>query len=344
MAKESWYINESELDDYQVKIIRMSLHKSFIVKGCAGSGKTVLALWRVKELIDEGCDSYFVIVYTKALKQFIRDGINTIGVDANKVLYHNEWKKRDMPSADYIIVDEVQDFEKDEIQEFMLAAKKNLVLFGDSAQQIYSGLKDNLLTMEEIQVYTDIRMESLIYNHRLPKKIARVAERITKSDDLLEERCQKEGVNKPRLVACRSLHSQLDYIMAVVNAQHYTDVAILFHTNDDILTAKNYFIEKKWGVEAKVNFDIDLDFSTEYPKLMTLHSSKGLQFEAVFIPMCEVTKEKDRDSLYVGLTRSYRDLFILYSDSLSPLLDSVDKVYFDCISEAKSENKTNLAF
>ena len=40
MAKEAWYINESELDDYQIPIIQKKLESSFIVKGCAGSGKT----------------------------------------------------------------------------------------------------------------------------------------------------------------------------------------------------------------------------------------------------------------------------------------------------------------
>ena len=49
-----------------------------------------------------------------------------------------------MPSADYIIVDEIQDFELKEIQEFMNAAKKHFLFFGDSAQSIYTrfGKKD----------------------------------------------------------------------------------------------------------------------------------------------------------------------------------------------------------
>jgi len=37
-----------------VRIVRRNLNSSFIVKGCAGSGKTVLALWRAKELAEQG--------------------------------------------------------------------------------------------------------------------------------------------------------------------------------------------------------------------------------------------------------------------------------------------------
>lgn len=237
MAKEKWYINESELDDFQVRIVRRKLESSFIVKGCAGSGKTVLALWRAKELAEKGEDSYLVIVFTKSLKQFIKDGINEIGVDESKVMYHWEWKNRmGKPTADYIIIDEVQDFDKEELKELAKCANKHFILFGDSAQQLYKNIpnKGELLTMEGIQMQTGIPMENLVINHRLPKKIARVAEKITLSSDLLEERCIKEGVNKPRLIKCKSLHDQLDYIIDVSKAQNYTDVGILFPHNVDV--------------------------------------------------------------------------------------------------------------
>lgn len=46
MAKRSFYVKDSELDDYQVKVINKKTDNSYIVKGCAGSGKSILALWR----------------------------------------------------------------------------------------------------------------------------------------------------------------------------------------------------------------------------------------------------------------------------------------------------------
>ncbi len=347
MAKESWYINESELDDYQVKIIRRNLHSSFIVKGCAGSGKTVLALWRAKELAEQGNNDYLIIVFTKALKQFIEDGIHTIGVDESKVLYHWEWiNKLNKLSADYIIVDEVQDFDTVELQELQQAAKKHCILFGDSAQQLYKDVpnKGKLLTMEEIQIQTRIPMENLVINHRLPKKVARVAEKVSLSYDPLEDRCNKEGVNKPRLIECSTIEDQYDYIMDVVRAQNYTDVGILFPTNKDVEKAKKYFDGKQWGVEAKIGYgagSMDLDFKTDNPKLITYHSAKGLQFEAVFIPMCIAGEEKDRNPLYVALTRSYRDLFILYSDHLSNFIAEIDRDLFEYHNE--KDNSTTFS-
>ena len=42
MAKRSFYVKDSELDDYQVKVINKKTDNSYIVKGCAGSGKSIL--------------------------------------------------------------------------------------------------------------------------------------------------------------------------------------------------------------------------------------------------------------------------------------------------------------
>lgn len=320
MAKESWYLNESEADDYQIKVLRKNLQSSFIVKGCAGSGKTIIALWRAAELKEQGEDDYLIIVFTKALKQFILDGVRELGLDGSKVKYHWEWSSEGFPKANYIIVDEVQDFDRDEIAQLKNAAKKHLILFGDSAQQIYSGLKDGLLTMEEIHIKTRIPIENLVINHRLPKKIARIAELISTSKDALVERCKKEGVHKPRLIKCLDINQQFDYIRGVVLSEEYEDVGILFPSNDDVKRAYNYYLENGWDVERKEGYgrnSMNLNFSTTNPKLMTYHSAKGLQFEAVFLPNFMLSDMVN--PAYVAVTRTYRDLFILYSGNSSPL-------------------------
>jgi len=333
MAKEAWYLNESEADDYQIQIIRKNLQSSFIVKGCAGSGKTVLALWRAAELDQSGENDYLIIVFTRALKQFIMDGITHIGLDSSKVMYHWQWKDAGFPSADYIIVDEVQDFDEEEIFQIQNAANKHLILFGDSAQQIYAGIKENLLTMEQIHLTTRVPIENLVINHRLPKKIARVAQIISNSQDQLVERCKKEGVNKPRLIKCSSYDDQLNYIKDVVVSNEYTDVGILFPSNDDVKSAYNYYTKIGWNVERKDGYGrgaMNLNFGTDNPKLMTYHSAKGLQFEAVFLPNFQL-ENKNLNARYVAITRSYRDLFVLYAEVTSPFDGIVEESLIEII-------------
>ena len=75
MAKRNFYIKEEEFDDYQVKVVNRKIDNSFLVKGCAGSGKSILALWKVKQIQEENRGSFYFIVFTKTLKQYMEDGI-----------------------------------------------------------------------------------------------------------------------------------------------------------------------------------------------------------------------------------------------------------------------------
>ena len=348
MARESWYINESEMDDYQIPIVQRNMESSFIVKGCAGSDKTVLALWKAKEIDTAELGSYLVIVYTKALRQFIDDGVREIGLSDEHVMHHYQWKSKKKPKADFIIIDEVQDFSKEELLELQQSANKVFLLFGDSAQQIYKGLKKDLLTMEQIAFTTNLSMSELVLNHRLPKKIAKVAEFINTTKDALESRCQKEGASKPFLVKISSWESQLDFIMDIIEEKGYTDVALLFPDNRAVKSADAYLTEKGARIESKYDIDwyagdvkFNLDFHSENPKLMTYHSSKGLQFEAVFIPDCSMLSlpGENVNPLYVATTRTYQDLFILYGTELTPYLNGIPKSHFEFIDKtAKSED------
>ncbi len=84
------------------------------------------------------------------------------------------------------------------------------------------------------------------------------------------------------------------------------DVGILFRHNDEVEHAYEYFKNHGVNVEAKFGTFMDLDFSSDNPKMMTYHSSKGLQFEHVFIPECTVEDDDNRNPLYVAVTRTYR--------------------------------------
>ena len=78
MAKRSFYVKDSELDDYQVKVINKRTDNSYIVKGCAGSGKSILALWKAKQIQEQGKGSYLYVVYTKALKRYMSDCVKAM--------------------------------------------------------------------------------------------------------------------------------------------------------------------------------------------------------------------------------------------------------------------------
>jgi superfamily I DNA/RNA helicase len=343
MPKRSFYVKESELDEYQIRIINRRSDSSLIVRGSAGSGKSILALWKVKDIQNRNLGSCQFIVFTRVLKQYMADGVRQVGINADNVDSHWNWKKRkECPSSDYIIVDEAQDFSREDILEFKSRARKALVLYGDSAQQLYKFIKNKVpVSMEEIIQITGFPDEKLVFNHRLPKKIARVAERISGNGDDLEGRCRNEGVEKPKILRYESLNEQLDAIVEIIKNRNFEDVGILFRDNSSVEQAYGYLKNKGLNVEAKYRLSMDLNFYSDNPKLMTYHSSKGLQFEAVFLPECSASNDDDRNPLYVAITRAYQSLYVMHSGNLSRFFDTVPIDLYET-SLASSTSNTEL--
>lgn len=339
MPEQKFFVNEDELDDYQYKQMHSNLQRSLIVSGCAGSGKSILALWKAKQIqnLEDG-SSYKFIVFTRTLHQYMSDGICAIGLDDRHFYYYEQWKRQGFPHADFIIVDEIQDFERSQIAEFKKAADRAFLFWGDSAQSIYRNLPGTNGRPREVQdilsiaAEANIEPEKLCFNHRLPRKIARFAAHLTDDEELVQ-RCKKEGTEMPRILKYDTFEQQLDIAMQQIKNRQITDAAIMFPKNDDVKRAYDYLKDNKYSVEAK--FDVsengkhisrmDLDFDSDNPKLMTYHSAKGLQFEAVFLPERNAFHDNDRTPLYVAITRSYQYLFIMYSNARSHFFDVVPK-------------------
>lgn len=92
MILEEWFIKESELDDYQYDILRVEPDKSFILQGSAGSGKTVLALYRAKRVDSLG--TFAFIVYTKSLRNMIEFGLKAQKLSPDRAVYEWSWDNR----------------------------------------------------------------------------------------------------------------------------------------------------------------------------------------------------------------------------------------------------------
>ena len=335
-----WMVREEELDDdqYKIKVMKMD---NYIVEGCAGSGKTILALQKAKEIQDLGLGSYLVIIYTVTLRSFIKDGVTSLGLDPDRVCNFHSLDKNGFDSADYIIVDEIQDFSAGDIIKLKNMAKKNFIFFGDDAQQVYA-YKNNDINLNQIMDLSNIKKENhkiLEKNYRLPKPIADFAQLINSADNTLAERCMKVNGEKPNIIQCSSPKDQLDYIVNLIQNETLHDVGILVGTNEDIETLKYYFESIGFKAEYKYYEDgekyrewkSDLDFYTNLPKVMTYHSSKGLQFEHVFMPLCEYnyTKYSFQEAMYVAATRTSQRLIILYSYLLSPFVRAIEPKYYD---------------
>lgn len=339
MAKRTFMINESLLDPYERKILNKRTDESYVVTGCAGSGKSLIALMKAKDLQDKG-KSYLVVIYNRALNQYMHDAVKELGLSENYVTTYGKcfiWRKNESGVwtkgpwkygfVDYIIVDEAQDFSASALDEIKSHCSKILV-FGDSAQSLYSTFSfDNSPTIgvADIARRFSLKTENLIINHRMPKKIARVAQSLNTEDDVLEERCANEGNTKPVIMQFDDFEAQLDNVAKIVKNKHLEDVGIFTYYKNDVDIIAEHLNHKGLSPEIyRSEKNMQLDFSTTNPKVMTFKSSKGLQFEDVFIINCSQNVGMyEAKSLYVAMTRSYSNLYIFYSGKLSPLLNTV---------------------
>lgn len=335
MSKRSFYVRESELDDFQRQVLNKKVGKSFIVKGCAGSGKSILALWKAHDIVSNNRGSLQIIVFSKALKSYMEEALRAIGISPSLIDYWYHWKNNPKRS-DFIIVDEVQDFGQEAINAFMNSARIAL-FYGDSAQQLYGWrINDTPLSVEEIATMTGLSTENLVFNHRLPKTIARFAQCICPEEDDLESRCRNEGSEKPYILKFNSYEEEMEGIASIIANRGFDDTGILFPKNEDVDKAAHFFSSHGLNVEKKSRGDMDLNWSTTNPKLMTYHSAKGAQFEAVFIPEC-TAENHYRNALYVATTRTYQSLFVTYTDYLSPLLCNIpDNLFNKSLSNSTS--------
>ncbi|MBQ0044672.1 MAG: AAA family ATPase [Bacteroidales bacterium] len=343
-TESSWDVKEESMDDDQLDIIDMNISKSMLVTGCAGSGKSVIAMHKAEQIAKTGA-SVILIAYTRSLSAFMREGIEKETLPY-RFCHHYQWKnKLNMMAADYIIVDEIQDFTEEEIREFMAAARKAFFFFGDSAQSIYKLYGKNTISIEQISTLTELRPLQLYNNYRLPRNVAKITQDyVGVNVNKYEEKIyQNKSKSLPHIVKIDTYEGQVDAIAKLVD-EFYTDlfdkrdIGILVPTNDMVMSIQGAMESKGIPCEFKYSDEkggafqyVDtLDFNTSMPKIMTYHSAKGLQFDVVILPLYEgAFDEESRKALYVAMTRTMNELYILYSsDNPATPLDKVPSRLF----------------
>lgn len=340
-----FYVDYSRLDSLQVAIIGDKFNSHMVVKGKAGTGKSLIALHKLGRVAP--VKKAVLIVYTKSLKQYFKDGFQALGIDEKTVFHYQDWIPQEV---DYIFVDECQDFNGAQIQQFKDNAEL-CFLFGDSEQSIYGWRDGGVQSVEESAKMLGVTPIELFKNYRLSKQNARLAEYVGQVSDIVSH-CEKEGP-KPRLFTGANYDQQLDDMIRIIRNNNLTRVGILVPMNTmdsanksydttghiSVQYVKNYLDSHGMPCEAKMSDDssdvMELDFKSPQPKILTWSSAKGLQFNDVFIPFCEnAYEEQRRETLYVAITRGWSRLYIGYSGAINTtFLPAADSDYYEQIEQ-----------
>ena len=240
---------------------------------------------------------------------------------------------------DYLIVDEAQDFNVSDYQNrFIPKVGKSLSLLGDSNQKMITSGS----SIQELKChFPTYKSFNLKYNYRLPKAIARVAQKIAQPEvDLLTNNLKNGGDSdfptypKPIIKKCQSREEEVKWIVNKIQNEILDDVAILVQNDSDVqevvrLLAENGITEVqthyRTGKDIPFYTINTLDFSNnDLPCILDYYAAKGSEFDHVFVPFANESHVGRRHDFFVACTRASHSLYITYSGIKTSYLDKVN--------------------
>ncbi len=360
----SWMIESDKLDVDQKHFIfeEVTTGNNIWINGFAGSGKSILLVHAIIEKLkkDENA-SICIVVFTHSLIEMFELGMNELGIDGNiKPMTYYEFQKNNT-SYDYIFCDEVQDLPKSILKD-MKERSKQLILAGDSNQSIYDinpKTNEPTVTPTEIVDITNSNEYILSTIYRLTKSIINVVSLLLPKIDIFSAKTDRTKQDiTVKLCNGENLEMEVEYI--IKEAEELTSIdeslVIILPKHDDIINFINIVLDikkiAKWNVtkdnfnkyrydllnkylkENNVNIEYignkygDLSKSLELKKIifMTYHSSKGLDFDNVFLPFMSIHSNIRNEILFmVGMTRSKKNLYLTYSGTMHEYIKKIDK-------------------
>lgn len=350
----AWLVPENKLDAQQ----RLFLDSEAIfkqnvwIKGFAGSGKSILILYSVKKILARNPEAkLLLVVFTHALINMFKAAFEEMGLKVQVETYYAFMKEP--THYDYILCDEVQDLTERVIVALELHADR-VIVAGDANQSIY--LRDPRWGEPTIDKNflsdRDYQEQELTIIHRLPKSLIEVVNHFMPDMHIFSA---KLDMTKPdaqvRVCKAERVEDEIRYLLdrAQKAIQGGYTVAVLLPTQDLMVLFVNWVLycmgrqqwdppqRNRWGKydffllnRGLSNAGIPLQciangdgaFSSSIPQInvMTYHSSKGLDFDNVFIPFASEgipifgsDEELSRRLFMVAMTRTRSNLCITYT-------------------------------
>lgn len=250
---DTWWVDPDQLHPDQEEIVQLPLDGNYLISGPAGSGKSNLLLLRAGYLNLQNKTNILVIVFTRALANFLHAGATNYDFDSSKIITAHSWttafiqRYGEQPSSEgsfeevrrerfkqidaiiaerkigqvyqSIILDEAHDYYASEIAVFQRLTRR-LVAAVDERQAIYQSKAQSIDALKRFCVQYELH-----HHYRCGPKICKVADGLSITDPdghgMLDS-CNYDHVRYPdsvELLRAHSLDAQVDRCIDVLKSQ-----------------------------------------------------------------------------------------------------------------------------
>jgi len=332
------------------------------ISGGAGTGKTVVSLWRHIQNM-ETLNKYSVLVtYTKTLEHYLsmsskaiekREKYESKNIlpPSRQVFRINNFPSNSNWRVYEIIIDETQDLTFEQLEK--IKKHGEYISYGaDFNQQLYEGrVKKN----EIKKLFPNNKEYHLQQNFRNSYHILNFVKGILPEffipQDTLDELEEKNIGIKPIMFITDDLDKEIEKIIELINEfkSDTHNIAILLPfgkgTSNNGQTIKDS-VENYYNILSSKNVDCSKyfnkmdtnDIQISNVHITTYKSAKGLEFDTVIMPCMENFKNYiDKDSFpytikkedyYVAFTRAKKNLYLLSSKKLDFIDNSICEIEF----------------
>ncbi|MEO7030934.1 MAG: 3'-5' exonuclease [Herbaspirillum sp.] len=269
-----------------------------------------------------------------------------------------------IPRAQYgaVMIDEGHDFKPEWFKlvvQMIDPSSQSLLLLYDDAQSIYRSQGKKKFSFASVGVQARGRTTILKMNYRNTREVLEFAYEFARDaltpleadeDDVPLVAPQSAGRHGPRplLLKFPNQQDEFSYLVEQVGKLHregvaWKDIALLCHTKSLIVKLGMVFAKQGYPTtcvntgNAKSNLDLDSDSI----KIITIESSKGLEFPVVIMPAVGEARPRNMSTsaeiklLYVGMTRAMTKL-IISGRNATPMMVQLNHAYQNSSSSSIS--------
>lgn len=332
-----------ELSKLQQNIIDKKNNK-IVVISAAASGKTRLLTEKARQLLKNGIEpkEIAVITFTNMAAEELRQRlgedykngifIGTIhslansfllsyGIDTSSCIKKEDFDElfqlvkkypKCVRKIKYILLDEAQDSNSQQFEFiFNMIQPDSFFLAGDLKQCIYRWNGSEPELIEQLCLEPDVLVCQLNENYRNSQDILDFAKRLIKPTGLIDDS-----------IPMRHEYGRVIEVPLSINAiardikkdGNYKDWAVLTRSNRELENVYSIFQERDIPCDTFKQGDLNKEQLTQKMndntvKILTIHSSKGLEWNKVVVVGAKYNSQEERNVCYVAATRA-RDLLV----------------------------------